>query len=81
MSVILRILMRLPRAVRSRPTVDLEIVSIDMIISQAHDINVGNIEEIKLKKRNRRRLHWDPDFDFKTPRRCQRVDISQQRII
>ncbi len=81
MSVILRVLMRLPRAVRSRPTADLEIVRIDMIISQSHDINVGNIEEIKLKKRNRRWLRRDQDVDFKTPRRCQRVDISQQQII
>lgn len=31
------------------PSLDLEIVSIDMIISQAHDISVGNIEEIELK--------------------------------
>jgi uncharacterized membrane protein YkoI len=39
------------------PSLDLEIVSIDMIISQAHDISVGNIEEIELKKRNNRWIY------------------------
>ncbi len=39
------------------PSLDLEIVSIDTIISQAHDISVGNIEEIELKKRNHRWIY------------------------